>query len=189
MGQLLTERDLAGKLAWYPTVIEATMLEQASPSSAPIAGSVVQIKVWLLQLSPMVWRRVLMLIGDTLRDLHGIIQVAMGLEVDYPLRGKFAQATREFAVYIAGNTDSIINYGERFRAGERISSAFVEATVNAVISKHFAKRQQMQWTPRGAHLLLQIRTRTLDGTLRPLFESWHPGLANDNDVTSQTEAA
>lgn len=93
------------------------------------------------------------------------------------------------AVYIAGNTGSIINYGERFRAGERISSAFVEATVNTVISKRFAKRQQMQWTPRGAHLLLQIRTRTLDDTFRPLFERWYPGLANDNDIARQTEAA
>jgi hypothetical protein len=52
--------------------------------------------------------------------------------------------------------------------------------VNAVISKRFAKRQQMQWTKRGAHLLLQTRTRTLDGTLRSLFEEWYPGLANEN---------
>ena len=57
--------------------------------------------------------------------------------------------------------------------------------MNAVISKRFAKRQQMQWTKRGAHLLLQTRTRTLDGTLRSLFEEWYPGLANDNS----TEAA
>ena len=42
--------------------------------------------------------------------------------------------------------------------------------VNAVISKRFAKCQQMQWTKRGRHLLLQTRTRTLDGTFRPLFE-------------------
>lgn len=52
--------------------------------------------------------------------------------------------------------------------------------MNAVISKRFAKRQQMQWTKRGAHLLLQTRTRTLDGTFRALFERWYPGLANDN---------
>jgi len=56
----------------------------------------------------------------------------------------------------------------------------VEATVNAVVSKRFAKKQQMQWTGRGAHLLLQTRTRTLDGTLRSAFERWFPGLANDN---------
>ena len=44
-----------------------------------------------------------------------------GSVVDYPVCGKFAWAAREFAVYIAGNTGSIINYRERFRAGERIS--------------------------------------------------------------------
>jgi len=57
-----------------------------------------------------------------------------------------------------------------------------ESTVNTVIGKRFAKKQQMQWTPRGAHLLLQTRTRALDGTLRAMFERWYPGLANDNTV-------
>jgi hypothetical protein len=68
----------------------------------------------------------------------------------------------------------------RYRFGERISLAFVAATVNAVISKRFAKKQQMQWSKRGAQLLLQTRTKTLDGTLRSTFEEWYPGLANDN---------
>ncbi len=113
----------------------------------------------------------------------------VGIEVHYPNLRRFAKATHEFAVYIADNADSIINYGERYRAGERISTAFVESTVNAVIGKRFAKRQQMQWTPRGAHLLLQTRTRTLDGTLRPMFERWYPGLANDQAVAIDHAAA
>jgi len=71
--------------------------------------------------------------------------------------------------------------GERFRAGERISSSRAESTVNAGISKRFAKRQKMQWTKHGVHLALQTRTRALDG-IRPLFEKWSPGLANDNSV-------
>ncbi|SEF00597.1 hypothetical protein SAMN05519104_7671 [Rhizobiales bacterium GAS188] len=113
-----------------------------------------------------------------------------GLEVDYPNLRKFARTAHEFAVYITTNTGSLINYGERFRAGERISSCLAEATVNAVISKRFAKRQQMQWTKRGAHLLLQTRTRALDGTLRPLFEKWYPRLANDTAAgTAQAAAA
>jgi hypothetical protein len=103
-----------------------------------------------------------------------------GLESDYPNLRKLVTAAREFAAYVASNTASLINYGERYRSGERISSAFVEATVNAVVSKRFAKKQQMQWTRRGAHLLLQTRTRTLDGMLRSTFERWFPGLANDN---------
>jgi hypothetical protein len=61
--------------------------------------------------------------------------------------------------------------------------------VNVVISKRFAKRQQMQWTKRGAHLLLQTRTRALDGTLRPLFERWYPGLTNDNATRADQAAA
>jgi hypothetical protein len=65
-----------------------------------------------------------------------------------------------------------------------------ERTVNAVVSKRFAKRQQMQWIRRGAHLLLQTRTRALDGTLRPLFERWYPGLTTDKPAaTSQAAAA
>ncbi len=115
--------------------------------------------------------------ADDLRD------DVKALEMDYPHLGKFARSAQEFAVYIRSNAGSLINYGERFRAGERISSAMAESTVNAVVSKRFAKRQQMQWTRRGAHLLLQTRTRALDGTLRPLFERWHPGLAKDNPAS------
>jgi hypothetical protein len=111
-----------------------------------------------------------------------------GLEVAYPNLGRFKRATHEFAVYIAENAGSIINYGERHRAGERISTSFVESTVNTVIGKRFAKKQQMQWTPRGAHLLLQTRTRALDGTLRAMFERWYPGLANDNAVNTDRAA-
>ena len=39
-----------------------------------------QVKGWLLGISPMVWRRVLVASTCTLRELHGIIQVAMGWE-------------------------------------------------------------------------------------------------------------
>ena len=98
--------------------------------------------------------------------------------MDYPYLGKFARAAHEFTAYIAASSSSLINYGERFRAGERISSSLAESTMNAVIGKRFAKRQQMQWTPRGAHLLLQTRVRTLDGTLRSMFARWFPGLAH-----------
>lgn len=123
------------------------------------------------------------MIGDLEADL-------LDLEVDYPNLRKFITAAREFGVYIASNVESLINYGERYRSGERISSAFVEATVNAVVSKRFAKKQQMQWTRRGAHLLLQTRTKTLDETLRPTFERWYPGLADgDSSSPLQAEAA
>ncbi len=52
-----------------------------------------------------------------------------------------------------------------------------------------AKKQQMQWSRRGAHLLLQTRTRTLDGSLRAAFEHWYPGMVNDNDRGRRQAAA
>jgi hypothetical protein len=58
-----------------------------------------------------------------------------------------------------------------------ISSAFVESTVNQVVSKRMVKKQQMRWTPEGAHLLLQVRTRTLNGELATTFRGWYPAFA------------
>ncbi len=71
----------------------------------------------------------------------------------------------EFRTYIEKNRSFNLNYGERYRCGETISTAFVESTVNSVISKLFVKRQSLQWTKRGAHLLLQTRIKTLNNEL------------------------
>jgi hypothetical protein len=60
------------------------------------------------------------------------------------------------------------------RQGETISTAFVESTINQVVSKRFVKKQQMQWTPRGAQLLLQTRTKVLNNDLENVFRGWYP---------------
>jgi hypothetical protein len=78
---------------------------------------------------------------------------------------KLLKQLREFDGYIRNNQEFIPNYGERYRNGERISTGFVESTVNQVVSKRMVKKQQMAWTERGAHLLLQVRTRVLNGEL------------------------
>ena len=44
-----------------------------------------------------------------------------------------------------------------------------------MIAKRFVKKQQMRWTPRGAHLLLQVRTQALNDELRTSFQRWYPG--------------
>ena len=94
-------------------------------------------------------------------------------------KGPCLQAERvSFAsryTYIDNNAGFIPNYGERYRYGERISTCFVESTVNQAISKRFCKRQQMQWT-RGAHLLLQTWVKTLNRELGAVFRRWSPDL-------------
>ena len=110
------------------------------------------------------------------------------LTSDYPSMKRFARTAAEFCTYIANNADAIPNYAERWSYGERVATSFVESTVNLVVGKRFAKRQQMQWSSRGAHLLLQTRARVLDGTLRATFAKWYPGLAA-NDQNGPTPAA
>lgn len=88
---------------------------------------------------------------------------------------KLYKAVCEFTTYIENNRAFIPNYGERYRNGERISTGFVESTVNYVVSKRMVKKQQMKWSQRGAHLLLQIRTRVLNGTWEETFRRWYPG--------------
>lgn len=47
--------------------------------------------------------------------------------------------------------------------------------------KRMVKKQQMRWTPRGAHLLLQVRTRVLNDQLAGDFRSWYPSLRRTLD--------
>jgi hypothetical protein len=90
---------------------------------------------------------------------------------------RLLKAAREFDAYLRANAGRIPNYGERYRAGEIISTAFTESAVNQVIAKRMVKKQQMRWTPRGAHLLLQVRTRVLNDQLADDFRRWYPGLS------------
>ena len=111
---------------------------------------------------------------QVLQSVEGDLDVAVATSADATAR-KLLKAVEEFHTYIENNANFIPNYGERYRQGERISTGFVESTVNQVISKRFCKKQQMQWTQRGAHLLLQIRTRVLNGDWEATFREWYPG--------------
>jgi hypothetical protein len=76
----------------------------------------------------------------------------------------------EFMNYVTANLHAISNYADRHRHGEPIATGFVESAVNQVVSKRLVKRQQIRWTPSGAHRLLQVRARVLNQQLRGDFE-------------------
>jgi hypothetical protein len=122
--------------------------------------------------------------GNVFRALTTLDCIVTDLETLNPGEdpGKLLTAMREFDSYIRANAGRIPNYGERRRAGEAISTAFVESAVNQVISKRMVKKQQMRWTPRGAHLLVQIRTRVLNDQLAKDFHRWYPNLTRPPDT-------
>jgi hypothetical protein len=108
---------------------------------------------------------------DRLEDLDRGINYFTDL---YPRFPQLKRAVQRFRVYIENNRAFIPNYGHRYRRGETISTAFVESTVNFVLSKRLVKKQSMQWTRRGAHLLLQTRVKTLNNELAATFRHWYP---------------
>lgn len=106
---------------------------------------------------------------DELDDVHDI-------ENDYAHLDSFIKHVEDFISYITNNAHYITNYGERQRNGEVFTSTFAESTINEVVARRFSKKQQMQWSKKGAHLMLQARTKVLNGDLADCFKKWYPNL-------------
>ena len=47
----------------------------------------------------------------------------------------------------------------------------------------------MKWSERGAHNLLQVRTKVLNDELRETFGRWYPGMRNESAETELEKAA
>jgi len=80
--------------------------------------------------------------------------------------------------YLTSQSDWLVNYAERHRAGLRVGTAITEGTANFLVNRRTNKSQQMRWSRRGADLLLQVRCAVCNGTLGSGFgQKFQP--AND----------
>jgi hypothetical protein len=156
---------------WFHITMRLTVLQQqtkALQEEQPPTGAAVSKQ--LESVKHLLWHgnaeEALERLGDLLWDLH-LVQAH-----SVPAK-KVANGLAEFETYIRNNSELIPNFGERYRNGETISTAFVESTINQVVSKRFVKKQSMQWTLRGAHLL-QTRTKVLNDELDEVFRRWYP---------------
>jgi hypothetical protein len=168
-------------LDWFHVTMRLTVMQQTAKSlpattqdeemtyevRAPVTRELERLK-WFL------WHGNVYQAFQVMQSIAGDLEVAVATSEDATAR-KLLKAVAEFHTYIKNNANFIPNYGERYRHGERISTGFVESTVNQVISKRMVKKQQMRWSQRGAHLLLQIRTRVLNGEWEETFRTWYPG--------------
>ena len=86
-----------------------------------------------------------------------------------PERRKFARTLKELYEYLDPNRDLIPDYGVP-PAWRHDFLLVAESTINQVVRRRFVKKQQMRWQPETARLLLQVRSRTLNGTPRETFQ-------------------
>jgi hypothetical protein len=92
---------------------------EKKPSPAMADGdAILQVKVWLAGISPMIWRRVLVPATFTLRELHGVIQVAMGWEGIH-LYDFHLCAARYGSWQVAASSPDVTLTALRFRKGQR----------------------------------------------------------------------
>jgi hypothetical protein len=172
-------------LDWFHLTMKLTVLQQCASGLKPAGGSEQgerSLERRLESVKHYLWH------GNTASALSGLQETDEWLEgwlydddgkrLSHPASEKIARMRKylhELETYIGNNEASIVNYGERYHHGERISTGFVESAVNQVVSKRMVKKQQMQWTQRGAHLLLQIRVRVLNDDWEAVFRDWYPG--------------
>ena len=164
-------------LDWFHVTMRITSIQQMAKGlpkeeSVPDVASALESTKWYL------WHGN---VFQALEQLDGLDFDFTCYEGDSPVVQKVWKAVSEFHHYISVNRPFIPNYGERHRYGETISTAFVESTVNEVISRRMVKKQQMRWTKEGAHLLLQVRTQTLNDELKDTFHRWYSSMAQTED--------
>jgi hypothetical protein len=130
--------------------------------------------------------------GQFERGLIGLVHLrtwaGAGCFENMPSLGKLEYALSEMIRYLKLNADSMPNYGERYRAGQRISTGFVESAVTEIIAKRMVKKQQMRWNRQTVQSFLDVRIHVLNGTLEDAFRHWHKAFRPIAD-TSQLAAS
>ena len=71
---------------------------------------------------------------------------------------------RGLETYVTGQAALIIDYAAARHDAEPISTAPTESTVQWLLHRRMGANQQMRWSPRGAHMMLKVRTAVANGT-------------------------
>jgi hypothetical protein len=104
-------------------------------------------------------RRALDLIGETLEKLG-----RNRLRLPEGYADKLKRVLQDLETYVSGQSGSIINYASARRSAEPISTATTESAVQRLVHRRMTAKQQMRWSPRGAHLMLKVRTAVMNTT-------------------------
>jgi hypothetical protein len=131
--------------------------------------------------------------GYTKRGIPGLVDLEYWSRVQcfehiLPLK-KVADALLNLIRYLESNADSMPDYGSRYRDRLRISTGFVESTVNEIIAKRMVKKQQMRWSRHTVQAFLNVRVHVLNATLEDAFRHWHRGFRPLVDLLQPAAAA
>jgi Plasmid pRiA4b ORF-3-like protein len=168
-------------LAWFHLSMQLTVLQQTAKGlpdkthdgeeDYPLRDPVVQE---LDRLKGFLWH------GNVYKALQVVQSVEIDLDAAVAISGhgtarKLLQAVEEFHTCIEHNGGFMPNYGERYRQGERSSTGFVESPGESSDQQTLLQKAADGLDAMRPHLLLQIRTRVLNGDWEATFREWYPG--------------
>jgi hypothetical protein len=123
---------------------------------------------------------------DRIRAVRHHFQDEQGQRKSIAPSRKLWTALHALDGYLTGQSDWLVNYAERHRAGLRVGTAITEGTANFLVNRRMNKHQQMRWSQHGADLLLQVRCAVYNGILGSGFgQRFQPA----NDLCSQVAIA
>jgi len=83
--------------------------------------------------------------------------------------------------YLHASRHALVNYGRGRHDGLPISTAFVESTVNEILSKRMIKKQQTRWNRWTLQPFLDVRVAVLNEALCSSFRRRYPAFQAEND--------
>jgi len=117
---------------WFHNTMRLTVLQQQTKAlqeeRPPIGG---KVSKQLESIKNLLWH------GNVEEALERVANLTIDLALirAHSSAAESAVAIAEFDTYIRNNQEFIPNFGERRRKGETISTAFVESTINQVVSR------------------------------------------------------
>lgn len=131
-------------LDWFHITMRITVMQQYVKGLAhPNPKDAEEMARALRQIKGYLWNGNL---HDGQVAIDDLVMALDEIETEYASIKALRKAASDFQTYIDNNAWMIPNYAERRRYGERVSTGFVESTVNTVVGKRFCKRQQMRWS-------------------------------------------
>ncbi|MBW4093088.1 MAG: hypothetical protein HIU82_18605 [Proteobacteria bacterium] len=169
LGEAASEGPVSHVLDWFHLAMRIQHVAQCVKGwpdttaedrqiGAGVADSIEHIH-WSLRYGQV--RRALDLIGQTLSRLN--IMAGMKSKTAR-VASKVMRALVALETYVAGLADLIIDYATARRCEEPFSTSPTEGAVQWLLHRRMAAQQQMRWSPRGAHLMLKVRTSIVNGT-------------------------
>lgn len=158
-----SNRPLTRILDWFHIAMKFRAIEQSAlkfpdllaPNGRSVQDEIASAK-WLT------WHGKGSEAFERIKSIHDMLEVTP----EHPAYSALWWNLRGTYWYLESNSKFLVNYGCRYRRGMPISSSIAESAVNEVVSLRCAKKRQMRWTNKGAHLLVQVRVAVLNGELK-----------------------